>query len=42
MHIFQCLMDIFPLPDEVKLVVAFGDNDLGGEGRDIMSDETTK
>jgi hypothetical protein len=34
------LNSIFPLPDAgVKVIVALGDNDIGGEGRDRVNDE---
>lgn len=35
----QCLQNIFPAPSpRVKFLIAFGDNDVGGEGRDRMTD----
>lgn len=37
---WQCLKNIFPLPSSrVKFLVAFGDNDIGGEGRDKMTEQ---
>ena len=32
----ECLHDIVRLPVETKLLVTVGDNDIGGEGRDVI------
>ena len=41
--LLQCLNKVFPLPATgVKLIAAFGDNDIGGEGKDIMNDEALR
>lgn len=36
MHM-QCFRDIYPTSSAEKVIVAMGDNDLGGEGRDLMT-----
>ena len=42
MHFYelQCLEKIFPISNpDIRLLVIFGDNDIGGEGKDYMTDE---
>ncbi len=37
----QCLENIFPLSSiKTKRIIVYGDNDIGGEGRDFMTEET--
>ena len=34
----QCFRRIFSLPPSIKVIAVMGDNDVGGEGNDIMND----
>ena len=38
----QCFSGIFSVPPSIKLIVVMGDNDVGGEGQDIMSDTVVR
>ena len=40
--LLQCMDTILPVPDGVQFVVVPGDNDIGGEGRDLMKAEIIK
>lgn len=35
----ECFRAIFPIPTGVERIVLYGDNDIGGEGRDVMNEE---
>ena len=38
----QCLRRIYPVPLSIKLIAVMGDNDIGGEGHDLMTDIAIK
>lgn len=38
----QCFKRIVSVPPNVKLIVIMGDNDIGGEGRDIMTERVLR
>ena len=41
-HFLQCLKDVLPIPDGIKLLALPGDNDIGGEGIDAMNEEVNR
>lgn len=34
----QCFKRIYSLPESIKLIAIMGDNDIGGEGDDLVND----
>ena len=38
----QCKDTVFPVSDGVQFVVLPGDNDIGGEGSDVMKQEVIR
>ena len=35
----ECFRAVFPIPPGVERIVLYGDNDIGGEGRDVMNED---
>ena len=38
----ECFRAVFPIPRGVEQIVLYGDNDIGGEGRDVMNEAVLK